>query len=901
MSNTKLFFLKSLILFFAVMFSWQGKGQDYQFTFHEPIQNLHVDDKGFVYLISNNHICKFDGKELHNCAQVDFQISHAAIISEREQFIASDTLLYYVKNQKVINYSTFPENITVLYQHNQKLYIGTAGKGCYIKDLKTEQIIRLKNSENQFINDILVLNNKLLLALDDGISQFELNSLRFLGKQALPELIIKQIEKYQNSYILALTANGEVFKLDQNLKLLLHSNISEASLEKLSVYDNQIYGFDSQKVYTMSPQMEISDFKEIGFSNLMVYKQQLFGIKQKTLFALDLFKSTLNISKNYALFAENDTTLWVGSEGKILKIVNGILNDEINLPATFQKTYISSLSVVGDKVFAGTMGSGLFVYRKNKQLVKHLLFENEDNLKNIIQVQYHQNQIWVAYLNGLLILDKDSFNIIRNFDNLLEDSYLYSFIPINQDDFYLGTSNKGIVHYNHGKIQSFFKGSSVYSLTLTSDYLVATIENKGVVMIKDYKATWLSTSTNLRSDVINNVISYHNFILIIHELGIDVYNIETNKISYLSINHLIENHLNSQTQNSNHLFLGYDNGILKLDKNLISYLDYDKLHLNPIKIFDQEIPLTQHVFNYKQNVISFSFESLDYYNPNDIFYKYRLTGLDNDWKNTTQEFVNYYNLTPGTYKFEVATGGIRDFKPQNIKSYQFTIQKPFWLLWWFRPFVFILVIGFIYFIIKWREKQIVSGENLKNAKVQFEFEQLKNQINPHFLFNSFNSLIGVIEENPQKAITVVEKLSALFRNILKFENVDMITVSEELEIAEQYFEIHKIRYQDLIQLEIHPVLKAEHKFVVPMSSQLLIENAIKHNIINQNHKLLISIYEENNFIVFQNTFHPKSQSENSTRLGLQNLIKRNELIFHQIPEFHQTADYFIVKIPYINA
>jgi len=147
----------------------------------------------------------------------------------------------------------------------------------------------------------------------------------------------------------------------------------------------------------------------------------------------------------------------------------------------------------------------------------------------------------------------------------------------------------------------------------------------------------------------------------------------------------------------------------------------------------------------------------------------------------------------------------------------------------------------------------------------------------------------------------VEKLSALFRNILKFENVDMIAVSEELEIAEQYFEIHKIRYQDLIHLEIHPVLKAEHKFVVPMSSQLLIENAIKHNIINQNHKLLISIYEENNFIVFQNTFHPKSQSENSTKLGLQNLIKRNELIFHQKPEFHQTSELFIVKIPYINA
>jgi hypothetical protein len=226
MSNTKLFFLKSLIIFFAAMLSWQGKGQDYQFTFHEPIQNLHVDDMGFMYLISNNHICKFDGKELHNCTQVDFQISHAAIISEKEQFIASDTLLYYVKNQKVINFTSFPENITVLYHFNQKLYIGTAGKGCYIKDLKTNQITLLKDSNNQFINDIIVVNNKILLALDDGISQFDIKNLKFMGKQTLPELIIKQIKNYQNSYILALTANGEVFKLDQNLKLLLHSNIA---------------------------------------------------------------------------------------------------------------------------------------------------------------------------------------------------------------------------------------------------------------------------------------------------------------------------------------------------------------------------------------------------------------------------------------------------------------------------------------------------------------------------------------------------------------------------------------------------------------------------------------------------------------------------------------------------
>ena len=273
--------------------------------------------------------------------------------------------------------------------------------------------------------------------------------------------------------------------------------------------------------------------------------------------------------------------------------------------------------------------------------------------------------------------------------------------------------------------------------------------------------------------------------------------------------------------------------------------------------------------------------------------------MEKEWKTTTQEIVTYYNLPPGQYDFQLSSGGHRNFKTTELKTFSFSISKPFWLLPWFWILVVFILIGLVYLFIKYRENQIIKKEQLKNVQIQYEYQRIKDQINPHFLFNSFNSLIGVVEENPKKSIAVLEKLSDMFRTILKYEKAEVIKLSEELEMAVQYFDIHKIRYQDLIELKIMDISNLEKKFVIPMSLQLLIENAIKHNIINRNNKLQLNISEEQDFLVFTNNVKKKNKNASSLGLGLDNLIKRNEMIVRRRPLIEDTGDFFTVKIPYI--
>jgi len=202
--------------------------------------------------------------------------------------------------------------------------------------------------------------------------------------------------------------------------------------------------------------------------------------------------------------------------------------------------------------------------------------------------------------------------------------------------------------------------------------------------------------------------------------------------------------------------------------------------------------------------------------------------------------------------------------------------------------------------VKYRENQIQKKEELKGIQLQFEYQRLKDQINPHFLFNSFNSLIGIVEDNPKQAAQVLEKLSSLYRTILKHEKTKVISLFEELELTKQYFEIHKIRFQDLIHLEIPEIEDSQTKFVIPFSLQLLIENALKHNVINSKSKLVISITDEKGFLKVSNNLNKKNKKSTSLGLGLENLMKRHEMILNLKPIIEKDQNYFTVKIPYIH-
>jgi len=198
------------------------------------------------------------------------------------------------------------------------------------------------------------------------------------------------------------------------------------------------------------------------------------------------------------------------------------------------------------------------------------------------------------------------------------------------------------------------------------------------------------------------------------------------------------------------------------------------------------------------------------------------------------------------------------------------------------------------------KKTLLSSEILQRENIQFKFEALKNQLNPHFLFNTFSTLIELIPTNTELAEQYTRNLSSVYRYILTGKDKELVKLSEEINFVNAYMFLISIRFDDNVKLVID-VENEKYDYYLPLLSlQLLIENAVKHNIISNRKPLLISIKSINSSLIVENNLQKKSSIENSTKIGLQNIITRYQLISSETVEIQQTETHFTVKLPLLK-
>ncbi|WP_445749791.1 histidine kinase [Polaribacter sp.] len=203
------------------------------------------------------------------------------------------------------------------------------------------------------------------------------------------------------------------------------------------------------------------------------------------------------------------------------------------------------------------------------------------------------------------------------------------------------------------------------------------------------------------------------------------------------------------------------------------------------------------------------------------------------------------------------------------------------------------------FMIEWKKsvKQESTQQEIVAKTETAKFESLKSQIDPHFLFNSLNVLTSLISENPSQAEKFTTKLSKVYRYVLEQRNKDLIPLTEELTFAKTYMELLSMRFEDAVQFNI-PSSVSNHEFkIVPLSLQLLLENAVKHNVVSSSKPLIISIYEENDYLVIENNVNPKEAIGKSTKVGLQNIADRYGLITQKSVQIENNNKTFKVRIP----
>ncbi len=190
---------------------------------------------------------------------------------------------------------------------------------------------------------------------------------------------------------------------------------------------------------------------------------------------------------------------------------------------------------------------------------------------------------------------------------------------------------------------------------------------------------------------------------------------------------------------------------------------------------------------------------------------------------------------------------------------------------------------------------------LQKANLQSQFEVLKQQVNPHFLFNSLNVLVSLIKTNADLAESFTEKLSQVYRYVLENKEKDIISLGTELEFINAYVFLLKIRFTGKIILKIEIGNDKSEMMILPMALQILIENAIKHNIFSKSNPLRIEIeVDKDNFLVVKNNIQVREDHIRSTGIGLTNIKNRYKLISDKIPVFEKTKNKYIAKIPLIT-
>lgn len=206
------------------------------------------------------------------------------------------------------------------------------------------------------------------------------------------------------------------------------------------------------------------------------------------------------------------------------------------------------------------------------------------------------------------------------------------------------------------------------------------------------------------------------------------------------------------------------------------------------------------------------------------------------------------------------------------------------------------------FMINWKQasKIEVTQQKIIAGTASAKFESLKNQIDPHFLFNSLNVLSSLIEENPENAQRFTTSLSKIYRYVLEQKDKELVSVEEELSFAKTYMNLLKMRFENSLDYELKiDSIPADAK-VVPLSLQLLLENTVKHNIVSEQKPLRIVIFIENNYLVIQNDFQKKDVLQERRGLGLQNIINRYGIITDRKVLIEQNEKTFTVKIPILT-
>ena len=574
-------------------------------------------------------------------------------------------------------------------------------------------------------------------------------------------------------------------------------------------------------------------------------------------------------------------------------------------------------------IWIGTMGKGLYI--KNARDDHYKLFDSNPLFTNasILSISGKGNSLYISSLQGTMRIDlSDSNSDINaaysytNFDNSSTGTnYIYSIFKDSRNRTWFATDGKGLSMLENNKFTYYndkkqIRDDHIYSITedlqgniwfSTASAGVYKFDGKQFRNFVESDGLSDLSISSLKTDKAGNIV-------IVHKKGLDILNPITGNISYVSSNKGITlinaEDLGAITQDpSGNILVSTTNGILSYSP-AENILPIPTTVIESIQLFLSNIAKPPgSTFTHEENSFTFNYTGLYYSDPERVYYEYKLEGLDSNWVLTKDRSKTFSKLDPGTYTFHIRSSLNRNFDNVEEVSFRFVIKQAFYKTWWFISICILITSLLLYWYVKDREARLKNIERLRQEKIQQQFAVLRNQVNPHFLFNSFNTLISVIEDDPKAAVTFVEQLSDFFRNIVNYRDKDVIPLGEEIDLLNTYFFLQQKRYGSNLNLQISlsEKQKAESQ-IPPMTLQLLVENAIKHNAVSRETHLTIAIrIDLNEQLTITNNINKRVSAQKGAGMGLENIISRYNLLTRKQVKITNDSKYFIVSLPLLKS
>ena len=385
--------------------------------------------------------------------------------------------------------------------------------------------------------------------------------------------------------------------------------------------------------------------------------------------------------------------------------------------------------------------------------------------------------------------------------------------------------------------------------------------SRGVVLFENDTIQHITKTDGLSSNV-----CYHSFIDTSGDLWVSTNN-GLNRIHhpfdpanrkivlYNKTHGLSSNMVNASYVYGDSVWVATAGGLNVFNKNHLVPNPKPLLYISSVSINNKIKPIEKvYDLAYDENTLRFELEGISYKKRDGVHFEYRLIGNDNNWIYTEDDYALFSALESGNYVLEIRAVGPNGIEKSRIKRIFINIDKPFWEQWYFYLISGLIIIGVSYIIVRRRIIQVKQRQDLLEELNTVKQQSLSAQMNPHFLFNSLNSIQRYILENDRKASNkYLSKFSRLMRLVLENSKKPLIPVNDELEALELYLELESMRFKDKLSysIELDDLMDATAFQIPPLLLQPFVENAVWHGIMHKDSPgcITIHIYEsETNFV-----------------------------------------------------